>query len=232
MPARGVFRRLFWAGSVTYSAFAVWAEYAHWRSSQRMLGTASRTADIPDRKSTEAVVVLGYGNCGERANFINRYRVRAGIRSIDRTADSVLVLCGGTVHSEVSEAEVMERFAREELEYTGRIVLEPESRSTWQNIENAIPLIEHADAIKIVSNSPHAEVAREYLWRQRPDIAERLVRADEHRFGEIVPMKIGATLRLLWFRWRESSALGNAGRPASAATTSTLNPAAFSSHPA
>ena len=132
--------------------------------------------------------------------------MRAGVRSIDRTADSVLVLCGGTVHSEVPEAELMERFAREELDYSGRIVQEPDSRSTWQNIENAIPLIEHADAIKIVSNSPHAEIAREYLWEQRPDLAERLVRADEHRFGEIVPMKIGAALRAVLHRWRPNDA--------------------------
>ncbi len=84
--------------------------------------------------------------------------------------------------------------------------MESDSRSTWQNVENAIGLIEHADVIKIVSNSPHAEVAREYLWQQRPDLAERLVRADEHRFGEIVPMKIGAALRLLLFRLKERAA--------------------------
>lgn len=208
MPSRGVFRRLFRVGFATYITLAVWAECVHWRSSKRVLGTAPRTAGSGGRKLTEAVVVLGYGNRGERANFVNRYRVRAGIRSIDRTADSVLVMCGGAVHSTVSEAEVMERFAREELEYTGRIVLESQSRSTWQNIENAIGLIEHADVIKIVSNSPHAEVAREYLWQQRPDLAERLVRADEHRFGEIVPMKIGAALRLLLFRWQGANARG------------------------
>lgn len=190
------FSRIVTASAVTFTALAVWAEYVHWRSSTRMLGTAASTG------GTEAVVVLGYGNSGDRANVVNRYRVRAGIRSIDRTADSVLVLCGGTVHSEVPEATIMERFAREELDYTGRIVTETASRSTWENIENAIPLIEHADAIKIVSNSPHAEVAREYLWQQRPDLAERLTRAEEHRVGEIVLMKIGAALRLLLFRWR------------------------------
>ncbi|WP_460779461.1 YdcF family protein [Microbacterium shaanxiense] len=211
MRGRRRVTRLLRAGAVAYSALAVWAEIVHWRSSHRLLGTAPRLSAAADRTGKEAVVVLGYGNRGERANYVNRYRVRAGIRSIDRTADSVLVLCGGTVHSEVSEAELMERFARDELEYTGRIVLEPESVSTWQNIENAIPLIEHADAIKIVSNSPHAEVAREYLWQQRPDLAERLVRADEHRVGEIVPMKIGAAARAVLYRWNPKDAARNAG---------------------
>jgi uncharacterized SAM-binding protein YcdF (DUF218 family) len=189
-------RRLFWSGFAAYTTLAIWAEIVHWRSSLRMLGTS------PGAGNTEAVVVLGYGNRGDRANFVNRYRVRAGIRSLDRGADSILVMCGGTVEGDVPEAVVMERYAREELDYTGRIVIEPDSRSTWENIENAIPLIEHADVIKIVSNSPHAEVAREYLWQLRPDLAERLVRADDHRFGEIVPLKIGAALRLLLFRWQ------------------------------
>ncbi|MGP6171563.1 YdcF family protein [Microbacterium sp. A196] len=198
--SRRVTRRLFWAGFAAYAAFATWAELVHWRSSYLMLGPHALDRSLA--AGTEAVVVLGYGNHEERANFINRYRVRAGIRSLNRTADSTLIFSGGTVEGDTPEAVVMERFAREELGYTGRILLETESRSTWENIENVIPMIEQADAIKIVSNSPHAEVAREYLWQQRPDLAERLVRADEHRFGEIVPMKIGASLRLLLFRWQ------------------------------
>ena len=199
---RGRFRRLFWTGFATYTAFAVWAELVHWRSSRRMLGDAAPAISTENGKVTEAVVVLGYGNRGDRANFVNRYRVRAGIRSIDRRADTTVVMCGGTVEGDTPEAVIMQRYAREELEYTGCILLEAESRSTWENIENAIPMIEHADVIKIVSNSPHAELAREYLRQQRPDLAERLVRADEHRFGEIVPMKIGAALRLVLFRWQ------------------------------
>lgn len=192
-------RRLFWTGFAAYTAVAAWAEFVNWRSSTRSVAPARTASGSPVR---EAVVVLGYGNAGERANLVNRYRVRAGIRSIDREADTTVVLCGGTVEGDTPEAVIMERYAREELDYTGAIELEPDSRSTWENIENAIPLIEHADVIKIVSNSPHAEVAREYLRQQRPDLADRLVRADEHRFGEIVPMKIGAALRLLLFRWQ------------------------------
>lgn len=194
--SRDTMRRLFWTGFAAYAALAVWAERVHARTSRSVLGTRPGPGDA------EAVVVLGYGNRGDRANFVNRYRVRAGIRSVDRDADSIVVMCGGTVEGDVPEAVLMERFAHEELEYTGRILVEPKSRSTWENIENAIPLIEHVDRIKIVSNSPHAEVAREYLWQQRPDLAERLVRADEHRVGEIVPMKIGAALRLVLFRWK------------------------------
>lgn len=195
MPPRWTLSRLLRAGAAVYLVLAVWAEVAHWRSSYRMLGTQT------DAGGAEAVVVLGFRNRGSRANMINRYRVRAGIRSLSRTRDSVLVLSGGSVAGDEPEAALMETYARESLGFRGRIVLEPDSRSTWQNIENSLPLVEHADRIKIISNSPHAEVAREYLWIQRPDLAERLVRGDEHRFGEIVPVKIAATLRAVLYRW-------------------------------
>lgn len=191
--------RLLRVGAVLYAALAVWAEVAHWRSSNRMLGTQARAG------GSEAVIVLGFRNRGPTANMINRYRVRAGIRSLSRTSDGVLVLCGGSVAGDVPEAVLMEKYARDVLEYTGRILLDVDSRSTWQNIENSIPFIANVDRVKIISNSQHAEVAREHLWAQRPDLAERLVRGDEHRFGEIVPIKIAATLRALWYRWRETS---------------------------
>ncbi|WP_300265840.1 YdcF family protein [Microbacterium sp.] len=192
----GLARRLFWTGFAAYTAAAAWAEWVHWRSSHRLLGNAPTVGH-------EVVVVLGYGNRGERANFVNRYRVRAGIRSRDRSADSIVIMCGGTVEGAIPEAEIMQRYAREELGFTGRILLEAESRSTQENIENVIGLLEHAGTIKIVSNSPHAEVAREYLWQLRPDLAQRLVRADEHRLGEIIPMKIAAAVRLLLFRLQQ-----------------------------
>jgi uncharacterized SAM-binding protein YcdF (DUF218 family) len=135
---------------------------------------------------TEAVVVLGFRNGGTRANYLNRYRVRAGVRSLDRSAaEGVLVLCGGSVGGDIPEAELMRRYARNELGYTGEIRLDCESRSTWENILNAIPLIEDAHSIKIVSNSLHAEKGRAYLWKLRPDLANRLRRGDDHHWGEI-----------------------------------------------
>ncbi|QCQ18251.1 YdcF family protein [Microbacterium sp. RG1] len=155
----------------------------HWRASRRRLAS-------PSARGTEAIVVLGYGNRGPRANRENRYRVRAGLRSIDpAAAGTILVFCGGTVEGPVPEAEIMAAYARDELGYRGPSVLEPTSRSTWQNVENAIPLIESADVIKIVSNSIHAELARGYLWMLRPDLAERLARGADYRFGEIVFVK-------------------------------------------
>ncbi|MBB4912680.1 hypothetical protein [Actinophytocola algeriensis] len=54
-----------------------WGEVVHWRASHRRLGTADAAG------AGEAVVVLGYRNRGRRANVVTRWRVRAGLRSVE-----------------------------------------------------------------------------------------------------------------------------------------------------
>ncbi|OAP25876.1 MULTISPECIES: YdcF family protein [Amycolatopsis] len=159
-----------------------WAEWEHWRASRRGMGGRPGTSG-----TGEAVVVLGYRNGGSRANFVNRWRVRAAVRS-QAPGPSRLVLCGGAVGGAETEAALMARYARE-YGCRGPLVLETESRSTWENVLHAVPLIEDADRIKIVSNSLHAEKARHYLRRHRPDLAERLVPARDYRFGEWLALK-------------------------------------------
>jgi DUF218 domain len=163
----------------------LWGEFVHWRSSRRWMGTR------PGRSGTgEAIVVLGFRNRGRRANAVNRWRVRAALRSREpQLGPSRLVLCGGAVGGPVAEAEVMACYARESCGYPGVLITELTSRSTWENVRNAIPLIEDVDRIKIVSNSLHAEKARLYLWQDRPDLAERLVPAADYRFGELMLVK-------------------------------------------
>ena len=258
------------------------------RSRVRVLGRApeARQRDVGEAGVGEedavgagvgkAVVVLGFANRGARANFVNRYRVRAGLRSLGSegrrgaklrslksdglraaasrrasavrrewpvrqspgdasvsesraafadasvarivrasavsgiaplsavsgiaplsavsciahasAAAEVLVLCGGAVSGPVPEAEVMESYARARG-YEGPIRLDRESRSTLQNIENAIPLIEDAASVAIVSNSVHALKGRILLRRLRPDLADRLVRGADYRFGEQILVK-------------------------------------------
>ncbi|MBW9093706.1 YdcF family protein [Microbacterium jejuense] len=170
------------------AALVSWAEVVHWRTSRQALGDAA----VPGGR--EAVVVLGYRNTGTRANFVNRHRVRVGLRSQDPEApESVLVLCGGAVGGDVPEAELMARYARERG-YAGPIHLDTQSRTTAENIRFAVPLVEDADTIKIVSHAPHAVVGREYLWAMRPDLAARLVRGDDHRVGEAPVLTVAAAI--------------------------------------
>ncbi|MDR7185555.1 hypothetical protein J2X85_002589 [Microbacterium trichothecenolyticum] len=165
-----------------------WAEYVNWRASHRALGVSAGTDGI------EAVVVLGYRDRGPKANFVNRYRVRVGLRSqSSRAREGVLVLCGGSVGGDIPEAELMARYARRRG-YTGRMLLDSTSTTTQENIENAIALVEDADAIKVVSNSPHAAVGRQYLRSLRPDLADRLARGADYRFGEAPLLKVAAAV--------------------------------------
>jgi uncharacterized SAM-binding protein YcdF (DUF218 family) len=183
----------------------LWSEFEHWRSSRRGMGSQ------PGRRGTgEAVVVLGFRNRGPRANAINRWRVRAALRSRQpELGPSRLVLCGGPVGGAVAEAELMACYAREERGYPGVLITELTSRSTWENVANAIPFIEDADRIKFVSNSLHAEQARVYLRQLRPDLADRLVPAADYRFGELALVKPALTAIGRW-RLRQARITGGA----------------------
>jgi uncharacterized SAM-binding protein YcdF (DUF218 family) len=162
-----------------------WGEFVHWRASR-----AQAHERLPAR--SEAVVVLGFRNIrGDRANAVNRWRVRAALRSVDPALASSILVCSGAsgAAASASEAALLARYAVVERGFTGTVRLEERSRSTWQNVENVIPLIEHVDQIKIVSNPLHGQKARLYLRHQRPDLAERLVRAADYRLGEAWPVK-------------------------------------------
>lgn len=159
-----------------------WGELEHWRSSRRWLGTARGGGAGPD-----VVVVLGYRNRGTRANVVNRWRVRAGLRS--RTPGARLILTGGAVAGPVPEATVMATYARRACGYAGPLATETASRTTWENVVNVAPLLEDAGRIVVVSHALHAEKARLWLWRLRPDLAARLTRGREYRFGEWILAK-------------------------------------------
>jgi hypothetical protein len=166
-------------------ALAAWAEWVQWRASGRGLGSEAGPG------TREAIVVLGYRDSGPGASSLNRHRVRVALRSIDPAADeTVLVFCGGSVGGPTPEADLMRDYAVNRLGYAGPVQMDRESTTTWQNIENAIPLIEGFDRVKIASHSLHAGRARAHLRTQRPDIAERLVRASDYRPGEIVHIKV------------------------------------------
>ncbi|WP_063058375.1 YdcF family protein [Nocardia sienata] len=156
-------------------AVLAWGEWVNWRSSRRLVGSVTGASEV--------VVVLGFGNPAPSANALNRWRVRAGLRSCDPRLDTRMIFCGGAVRGSRPEAELMAAYARERG-WSGPVALDTASRSTWENVENAIALMGTADRIKIVSNPLHAEQARRYLAVMRPDLAARLVRGAEYRFGE------------------------------------------------
>lgn len=174
------------------AAALAWGEWLNWRWSRALVGNGGGAA--------EAVVVLGYRNPQATANRINRWRVRAGIRSLaaDGAHGTRVIFSGGATSGGAAEAQLMSDYATSVLGFDGTALLEDQSGTTWENITNVIPLLEDVDRIKIVSQPAHALKARAYLRRQRPDLAERLVRADDYRPGEWMAVKPLLALYGLW----------------------------------
>ncbi|MFF8479392.1 YdcF family protein [Streptomyces antibioticus] len=174
------------------AAVLVWGEWLNRRWSRALVG--NREGPV------EAVVVLGFQNPQATANFINRWRVRAGIRSIsaDAAQGARLIFSGGSPNGDIAEAQLMADYAKSVLGFDGTVILEDQSRTTWENITHVIPLLEDVDRIKIASQPAHALKARAYLRRQRPDLAERLVRADDYRPAEWTLAKPLLALYGLW----------------------------------
>jgi uncharacterized SAM-binding protein YcdF (DUF218 family) len=164
-----------------------WSEFVHWRASRRGFPGGAAAVRRPDGHGV--IVVLGVANRGDRANLVNRWRARMALRSIPSGEPTTIVTSGGAVRGPVPEATLLARHFRETLGWRGTIIEETASRSTWNNVANVLPLLDEAAWIMVVSNSLHAEKARELLRRQRPDLAVRLVPAADYRFGEMALAK-------------------------------------------
>lgn len=150
---------------------------------------ATRSAPRSLRGARCAIVVLGFPSTRRgTVSAVQRWRVRIAVRTLAAVDDGWLIFTGGaTLGAAESEAEVMARHAIEQLGVAAdRVHVEPTARSTWENVHRSLPIAERlgAEQISFASDSIHAWRARLYLRRQRPDLATRIVRADDHRWFE------------------------------------------------
>ncbi|MCD2497433.1 MULTISPECIES: YdcF family protein [Microbacterium] len=185
-------RKLLGGGSLLIALAALgWGQWEAWRATGRHLGTATVG-------SRSVVIVLGFGNRGGRANLINRWRVRAGLRTLrSMPVPRALIVSGGRVHSDTAEAEILAAEARRQG-WRGVILREAQSRSTAENIAFTAPLLRSDDLIAIVSDPVHAVRARAMLLTDRPELGARLVRGREWRFGERPLVTFVAAVRSRW----------------------------------
>lgn len=175
--------------AVAAAAVLVWGEAVHIAAARR-----ARRLPLPDDGGGPVVVVvLGFGNRGCTANMVNRWRARIAVRTaqrLSRLVNSVtIVASGGAVRGKVPEAALLRDYMLRSLHWGGPILVEEASESTWENVRNVLSAIEDAAWIAFASNGLHAEKARVYLARQRPDLAERLVAADDYRIAEMTIIK-------------------------------------------
>lgn len=166
-------------------ATMVLADVLHARAARRGHG-----ANAPFATAGKGyVVLLGFANRRSEINVINRWRARIAVRCTRGRPSATIICCGGAVHGPVAEAELLRRYLKADLGWSGQIVTEAESHSTWENVRNAAPMLVDAKWITFASNSLHAEKARAYLRRQHPELAARLIPGRDHRWGEMAAVK-------------------------------------------
>jgi len=165
------------------------SELAHW--------LASRRPARPGDGGVDAVIVLGYPTGrGGRLHPVQRWRAAIGARTVARSPGAVVVFTGGpTRRAEQSEAEVIARYAVDVLGLPeSRVKVEPRATTTWENVAFSLPFVSGASHIAIASDPLHAARARGYVRRQRPDLAARLVGADDYRLFERWWLKLPSAL--------------------------------------
>ena len=162
--------------------FVAWGEWTTRRASRS--GLPADRLDARVIEPGEVVLVPGFRSSpGGRVNAIQRWRVRIAVRSTDEAGR--FVFTGGPVRGSRSEASVMADHAVARFGVAPeRIMLEQHSRTSWENIAFSLPLLADASVIKIASNSFHTRRLRAYLATQSPQLAARLRRAADYRFGE------------------------------------------------
>ncbi len=174
MPELGV------ALAAIFLAVVGFSEFAAWRMSRGL---------APARAGGRCVVVvLGYpsGRNG-RLHPVQRWRTEIGIRTLATVGEGSLVVFSGaaTRGATESEAAVMARYAVSGLGVPqDRVRLEQRAKSTWENIVYSLQFAESVEQIAIASDPFHSEKARRYLVHQRPDLAGRVVRAEDYRILE------------------------------------------------
>jgi hypothetical protein len=174
-------------------------------ASEAMQWRATKSCKAEGADATEwGYVVLGYPawrNGDVRP--VQRWRVRIAQRSHGRTGGTV-VFTGGSRHGAPSEAEFMASFGESIGIPSEAIVLEERARNTWENVALSLPLVEGVRCIAFCSDPMHAARARRYARRQRPDLRDRLVSADDYRPFERWWIKLPCTVYELSIDMRKS----------------------------
>ncbi len=177
-----------------------YGELSHWLASRIHPGKRPASA------GSLGLLVLGHPsyNNGD-LHPIQHWRCQIAVRAANTHAGPVkVVFTGWQGRRPASEATVMAEHAQQMGLVADSVLLEEEASTTWENVELGAPLLRDCDQIAIVSNSHHALRGRHYLRKLYPQLAARLVRVDDYRFGEFWRDK----LRFGWFETAMSSRYG------------------------
>ncbi|MFS1664326.1 YdcF family protein [Streptococcus sp. zg-JUN1979] len=108
------------------------------------------------KPSLDYIVVLGAGLIGESVTPLLAARIDKGILLLDKHPESKLILSGGQGPDEViSEARAMANYALEKGISKERLILEAQSRNTYENIRFSSELMPEKASFAVVSNYYH-----------------------------------------------------------------------------
>ncbi|MCP4273378.1 MAG: YdcF family protein [Gammaproteobacteria bacterium] len=160
--------------------------------------------------SSCSVLILGYpSNPDGNAHPVQKLRVKKGVEIFNKFDCEQLLTTGGALGSRFVQAEVMASVAIEMGVPKQQIVLEGESRNTWENIGCAMSAIKPVERLFIVSDSLHSHRGKQYLCRQNPELCEITRAVGGYEAFSLLTWKVPALYHEIKAWWRDYYVYGN-----------------------
>jgi uncharacterized SAM-binding protein YcdF (DUF218 family) len=200
-------RRLGWRGRLILASILLVFGLLCWGIIARIIARTSNTS----LTRFDAIIVLGYAADSDGNPTPEQLaRVNEGVHEYERGVAPRLILTGGAVRNQYSEARVMARTAEAEGIPQSAIYVEPNAKDTIQNACYAVRIMKihgwrSAEVISRASHLPRAGIIFSGMpveWRTHaapPVEPESATHAEVAEFVEVIK-----TMRYLtWARWRE-----------------------------
>lgn len=112
---------------------------------------------VLENKSTDVLMILGYKCENNQISPLLKERLNVGLELLRANKFKRVIVTGGKVVSNISEAEIMKRYLVQNGIEEGLIILETEAKDTIENLLNckAIMTEEGFHTCTVVSNSFH-----------------------------------------------------------------------------
>lgn len=120
------------------------------------------------------VLVLGWPTEADGSlHPMQRFRVEAGLAVYQQQHCRQIIFSGGAARNSYGEGQTMAAYARSLGAPESSIAVEPDSRTTWENLGCSTASLERAERVFLVSDSLHARRAKRYACRQSPRLCAK-----------------------------------------------------------